>query len=136
MRQWIVILICLVAVAFGTRSKNIQEHRLVGRWTEHWGIDTIHPETDVKYVDTITVETGKQGLSIWCHHDSAYVYDQIRLKGDSVFFRMENTGASTQGNPFYVNFRLKQVASDRLQGAIFNSQDETVSIVLQKLPLQ
>ena len=134
MRAVAVVVICCLTTAFGIRPK--QDYRLIGRWTEHWGTDTIHPETDVKYVDTITIANSSNGLEISCHHDHSYSYDKIRVSGDSVYFRMRNSDSSTPERPFYVNFRLRQVAPDRMEGRILNSNDETVEITLKKLPLQ
>jgi len=134
MRQTIIFVTCMIAMAFGLMPQ--QDYRIVGRWTEHWGTDTVHPETDVLYVDTITVREGNKGLEIFCHHDESYSYDKIKVVGDSVWFRMRNADSSTPERPFYVNFKLKLVAPDRMEGRIFNSNEETVDIVFKKLPIQ
>lgn len=131
MTRSVVVPVAFVLLAFGSGQPR-QQSQVLGVWTEHWGTDTINPETDVHYVDTITIFSERNGLAIICHHDSLYRYDQIRAKDDSLFFRMENTSAPN--SPFFVNFFLKQVAPDRMEGRIFNSQDETVGIVLKKLP--
>ena len=133
MKKGIVFSVCFLAFAF-TGSR--QESRIIGRWTEHWGKDSINPETDVDYVDTITISNVAGKLNINCHHDSSYVYDKIKVKGDSVYFRMKNMGSSSDDEPFYVNFMLKQTANDRMEGRIFNSNNETVSMTLKKLPVQ
>jgi hypothetical protein len=134
MRQFIIIIIFFAAAGCGSHRHEIKENRIVGRWTEHWGKDSINPESDVAYVDTITMTTGNNGLEMRCAHNSNYLYDQIMIKGDSIFFRMKNTSV-TQFD-FFINYQLKQIAKDRLEGRINNSQHETVGIVLKKLPAQ
>jgi hypothetical protein len=131
MTRSVMVPIAFVLLAFGSGQPR-QQSQILGVWTEHWGTDTIHPETDVHYVDTITISSGRNGLAIMCHHDSMYRYDKIRVKDDSLFFTMENI--STPNSPFFVHFHLKQVAHDRMEGRITNSQNETVGIELHKLP--
>jgi hypothetical protein len=134
MKQAFLIFLLAIMVSCGTHkmhdSKNFNE-KLVGQWTEHWGKDTTHPESDVTYVDTLTMALEKNGkLRFYCAHNPHYRYDQIDFDGKKLLFRMENLSDSSE--KFYVNFFLEMTNENRFEGRIVNSKDQTVAISLQR----
>lgn len=109
------------------------KNEILGLWTEHWGTDLPDSENDVTYVDTIRFELDANNkLQLKCTNRTNYLYDKIKLKGDILTFRMENT--AYPGGKFLIYYTLKLTdEKKKFTGKIINSLGKKVNIKLLKL---
>jgi len=114
------------------KSNTIKENdKVTGLWTEHWGIDSIEPETDVHYVDTLKIDINSNGkISIVCINDSNYIYTNIKYSNSQFSFQMENREDPKE--KFVVYYSLILTEENVFNGEIINSRKQKSSVKLKK----
>lgn len=107
--------------------------KIIGLWTEHWENDTIHPDLNVSYVDTIKIEVKSNGkISMHCINNKNYLYDEIAFKKDSLAFRMTNTDDPNVRFLIYYSLKLNKEAN-LFEGGIVNMNGVKNKIKLKKI---
>ena len=97
----------------GSGAAAVNYDNVSGLWTEHWSA-----ESDVTYVDTLSIEMSDTGLTIRCINDTNLTYKDVKLTPQGLTFTMENL--SDPDEVFTVWYDMKIVSSDELSGRIIN----------------
>ncbi len=123
-----LFLICVLGLlSFGfTSNKKISY--LNGTWDEYWGLEL---GSDVTDVDRLEISaTSPKDISITCTTSDHYAYSNIKAKGKTFTFTMQNMSSS---EPFYVYYTLKRVNNDLIKGMIRNSEGTKTDVQLKRV---